>query len=404
MPVLNSIAAMQDDMTAWRRDFHMHPELGFEEFRTSDIVAEKLASWGIEVTRGIAGTGVVGTLRGDGGGTRSIGLRADMDCLPMEEENDFAHRSRNPGRMHACGHDGHTTMLLGTARYLAETRNFDGTVHFIFQPAEEGLGGGRKMVQEGLFERFPCDEVYGIHNWPLLPAGQIAVRPGPIMAAADQFDLVVTGNGAHGAMPHLGVDPVHIGAQIVVALQGLVSRATDPLDSAVLSVTKFHAGSAYNVIPGEARLAGTVRTFRPETRDRLEQGIGTVARAIATSMGGTAELEYRRGYPATINHAHETERAASVAAEVFGAENVVRDADPTMGAEDFSYMLNARPGAYVWLGQSGGPSGCMVHNPRYDFNDAVLPLGASFFATLVERLMPRGPGGRAVLASGAGLT
>ena len=389
MPVINSIAALKDEMTEWRRDFHAHPELGFEEVRTSAIVAEKLASWGIEVTRGIAGTGVVGTLRGQGASGRAIGLRADMDCLPIEEENDLPYRSRHSGRMHACGHDGHTTMLLGAARYLAETRNFSGTVHFIFQPAEEALGGGLKMVEEGLFDRFPCDQVYGLHNWPLLPAGKIAARPGPIMAASDKILIEIRGKGGHGAMPHLSIDPVFVAAQIVTALQGLVARFTDPLDSAVVSVTTFNAGTAFNVIPETARLTGTVRTLREATRDRLERQIGEVARAIAASFGAEADYEYRRGYPVTVNHEAETRLAAEVAARVVGAENVVPDAPPTMGAEDFSFMLNERPGCYIWLGQGGGPSKSMVHNPTYDFNDEVLPVGASWFATLVETLLPR---------------
>src|SRR5690606_3935873 len=319
MPVINSIAAAEDEMTGWRRDFHMHPELGFEEFRTSEIAANLVEGWGIEVTRGIAGTGVVGTLRGSAPGERSIGLRADMDCLPMEEDTGLPYASRTPGKMHACGHDGHTAMLLGAAKYLAETRNFAGTVHFIFQPAEEGKGGGRRMVKEGLFERFPCDEVYGMHNWPLLPAGRIAVRPGPIMAAADQFDVEIRGKGAHGAMPHLGIDPVFIAAQVISALQGLVSRTVDPLDSAVLSVTRMEGGQAHNVIPATAKLSGTVRTYRPETQDMIEKGIEAIATGIAGAFGATAVSNYRRGYPATVNPAREAGIAAEISAMVVGA-------------------------------------------------------------------------------------
>ena len=389
MPVINSIAALEDEMTEWRRDFHAHPEMGFEEFRTSQIVAEKLASWGIEVTRGLAGTGVVGTLRGQGNSGKSIGFRADMDCLPMDEANDLPHKSQNPGRMHACGHDGHTAILLGAAKYLAETRNFSGTVHFIFQPAEEGLGGGKAMVKEGLFDRFPCDQIFGLHNWPLLPAGKIAARSGPVMAAADRFEIVLKGKGGHGAMPHLSVDPIFIGAQITTALQGLVSRFTDPLDSAVISVTKFIAGTAFNIIPETATFGGTVRTLKDTTRDRIERQIGDVAHAIAASFGAEAMVDYRRGYPVTVNHDGPSKLAADVAAKVVGAENVVSDAPPTMGAEDFSFMLNERPGCYIWLGQGGGPSKSMVHNPGYDFNDAVLPVGASWFASLAEELLPR---------------
>ena len=389
MPVINSIAALKDEMTEWRRDLHAHPELGFEEFRTSQIVAEKLESWGIEVTRGVAGTGVIGTLRGQGDSDKALGFRADMDCLPMQEENDIPHKSQHPGRMHACGHDGHTTMLLGAAKYLAETRNFSGTVHFIFQPAEEGLGGGKRMVEEGLFDRFPCDQVFGLHNWPLLPAGKVAARSGPIMAAADRFEITLKGKGGHGALPHLSVDPVFVGAQIVTALQGLVSRFTDPLDSAVVSVTKFIAGTAFNIIPETATLGGTVRTLREATRERLERQIADVAEGIAASFGAEAAVEYRRGYPVTVNHAEESKLAAEIAAKVVGAENVVADAPPTMGAEDFSFMLNERPGCYIWLGQGGGPSKSMVHNPTYDFNDEVLPIGASWFAGLAETLLPR---------------
>jgi len=389
MPVINSIAAAEDEMTAWRRDFHMHPELGFEEFRTSEIVAQLLESWGIEVTRGVAGTGVVGTLRGSGPGERSIGLRADMDCLPMDEQTGLPYASQTPGKMHACGHDGHTSMLLGAAKYLAETRNFAGTVHFIFQPAEEGRGGGREMVKEGLFDRFPCDEVYGMHNWPLLPAGSIGVRPGPIMAAADQFDVEIRGKGAHGAMPHLGIDPVFIAAQVITALQGLVSRAVDPLDSAVLSVTRMEGGMAHNVIPATAKLSGTVRTYRPETQDMIENGIAAIATGIASGFGATAVATYRRGYPATVNPEKETGIAAQIAARIVGEENVVHDAPPVMGAEDFSFMLNERPGCYIWLGQSRGSDDPMVHHPKYDFNDSVLPLGASWFATMVESRLQR---------------
>ncbi len=390
MPIINRISAFHDERTAWRRDLHAHPETAFEEHRTADQVATKLAEFGIEVHRGLAGTGVVGTLRA-GQGRRAIGLRADMDALHIHEKNGFDHASKNVGRMHACGHDGHTTMLLGAAKYLAETRNFSGTVHFIYKPGEEGYAGGRKMIEEGLFERFPCDEVYGLHNWPLLPAGKVAVRPGPIMAAADQFDLEIVGRGGHGAMPHLSVDPIAVGAQIVTAWQNLVSRFTSPIESAVLSVTKFIAGTAYNVIPERALLGGTVRTFNAKVQDRIEAGMGEVARGVAAGFGATANFHYRRGYPATINHERESALAADAAAAVLGPDNVIHDAQATMGAEDFSYMLNKRPGAYLWLGQGGGASMAMVHNPQYDFTDEVLPVGASWFSTLFEQRLPRQP-------------
>ena len=385
MKLTPRIQAFHDDMTAWRRDLHRHPELGFEEVRTSGIVAEKLASWGIEVHRGIATTGVVGVLDGKLGPGPSIGLRADMDALPMEEENDFEHRSTIAGKFHGCGHDGHTTMLLGAARYLAETRNFAGRVVFIFQPAEEGLAGGRVMVEEGLFERFPVDQVYGMHNWPDVEIGRIAVRSGPIMAASDFLDIEVHGVGAHAAMPNKGIDPILVASHLVTALQSLVSRQTDPVDSAVLSITKVEAGSAYNVIPATATLRGTCRTFRPETRDAMELGIERVAQGVAQAFGAKVQVDFRRNYPPTVNEPGATRIAERIAGAVVGDENVVRDAQPSLGGEDFAFFLEQRPGCYVWLGQGGGPLSCSVHHPRYDFNDEVLPIGASWFATLVEQ-------------------
>jgi len=389
MPIINRIAEFHAEMTAWRQDFHAHPELGFEEHRTSDIVAAKLASWGIEVTRGIATTGLVGTLR-NGNGGRSIGLRADMDCLPMTEQTGLPHASTAPGRMHGCGHDGHTATLLGAAKYLAETRNFDGTVHFIFQPAEEGGGGGRVMIEEGLFDRFPCDQVFGIHNDPTLPLGECSAVIGPILAASDGLTITVRGVGGHAARPHVTIDPVLTGAHILVALQAVVARRTDPLDSAVLSVTQFHAGSANNVIPDIAVLRGTVRTLRPETRDRMEALIAQVAEHTAAAHEATAEVEYVRKYPPTVNHAAETDRAALAAARVLGEARVLRDRPPIMGAEDFSFFLNERPGAFVMMGQAQADKGGVpVHHPRYDFNDALLPFGASYFSTLVEQELAR---------------
>lgn len=389
MPVINSIAAMEEEMTEWRRDFHMHPELAYQETRTAGIVADKLESWGIEVKRGLGKTGVVGVIKGTGEGP-SIGLRADMDALPIDEANETDWKSQNPGVMHACGHDGHTTMLLGAAKYLAETRNFSGTVNVIFQPAEEGYAGAQAMIDDGLFEDFPCEQVYGLHNWPEMPAGKIAAVKGPIMAAADKFDITVTGKGAHGAMPHHGVDPVVITSQIVTALQSLVSRSKNPIETAVVSITMFHSGAAYNVIPDEAKIGGTVRTFNPKVQDRVEEGMKRIATGIAEAMGGACEVDYRRGYPATVNHDRETELAAGVAANVVGAENVVDDVPPTMGAEDFAFMLNKKPGCYLWLGQGGGASSANVHHPQYDFNDKVLPVGASLLARIVEDLQPKG--------------
>ncbi|WP_149539228.1 M20 aminoacylase family protein [Siccirubricoccus phaeus] len=390
MPVLNRIADFTAEMTEWRQDFHRHPELGFQEKRTSDIVAAKLAGWGIEVHRGLATTGLVGVLR-NGESGRSIGLRADMDCLPMEEQNGFAHRSTIPGRMHGCGHDGHTATLLGAAKYLAETRNFDGTVVFIFQPAEEGGGGARVMVEEGLFARFPCDSVYGIHNDPSLPLGEAAAVPGVILAASDRVEITVRGVGGHAARPHVTVDPVLVGAQIVVALQAVVARRTDPLDSAVISMTNFHAGSAVNVIPESAVLKGSIRTLQSATRDLMEKLITQVAQSTAAAHEAVAEVKYVRNYPPTVNHAAETARAALAAGKVLGESRVLRQRPPVMGAEDFSYMLLERPGAFVKIGQRGAEKGGVpVHHPLYDFNDDALPIGASFFATLVEQELPRG--------------
>jgi amidohydrolase len=379
------------ELTALRRDLHAHPELAFQEQRTADVVASKLAAWGIDVHRGLAGTGVVGTIRGRSVASgRAVGLRADMDCLPMQETSQVAHRSRVDGRMHACGHDGHTTMLLGAARYLAETRRFDGTVHLIFQPAEEGGGGGRVMLEQGLFERFPVDEVYAIHNWPSLPPGRIAVRPGAMMAATDEIQLTVRGQGGHGAMPHLAVDPVVVSAHIITALQTIASRNVSPVDAVVVSVCSMQTSQvgAFNVIPDHVRMVGTVRTFRPETRDLAERRLREIVGSVAQALGATCELQYVRGYPATVNTPREAEFAARVGERIFGAGNVQRDADPTMGGEDFSYLLQARPGAYVWLGQGGGPSGCFLHNPGYDFNDDVIPLGAGYLAALAEESLP----------------
>lgn len=388
MPVLNRIAAALPELAEWRRDLHAHPELGFEEHRTSQIVAEKLESWGISVTRNIAGTGLVGTLTA-GTSSRAIGIRADMDALPMDEENDFAHRSQNPGRMHACGHDGHTTMLLAAARYLAETRRFDGTVHFIFQPAEEGGGGGRVMVEEGLFERFPCDMVFGLHNDGTLPVGTMTAVAGSVSASSDTFTITITGKGGHAAGPHRSIDPVVIGSQIVLGLQTLVSRRTNPLDSAVISVTQFHAGSANNVIPNEAVLKGTVRTLKPETQDELQKLMGTLIEATAQAHGASAALVYKRGYPPVVNAESATERAALAAAKIVGQEHVIRARPPGMGGEDFSYMAQKVPGCFVRVGQvNPGETRFPAHHPRYEFNDDIIPYGASLWATLVEQELP----------------
>jgi hippurate hydrolase len=389
MPVVNRIADFAAELTAWRHDIHRHPELGLQEHRTSDLVAAKLESWGIEVTRGLAGTGLVGTLR-NGTSGRSIGLRADMDALEMDEANDFPHRSVNKGAMHACGHDGHTTMLLGAAKYLAETRNFDGTVHFIFQPAEEGLGGGRIMVEEGLFDRFPCDAVYGAHNDTYLPVGTMVAVAGSVSAASDRFWIRIRGKGGHAARPHRSIDPVVVGSHVVLALQSIVSRRVDPQEAAVLSITQFHAGSTGNVIAEEAVLNGTVRTLRPEVQDEVEALMHSVATTTAAAHGAEAVVEYERGYPPVVNAEGPTERAAIAASRVLGEGKVIRERRPGMGGEDISYMAQRVPGCFVRIGQADGDVGSTpVHNPRYDFNDAILPIGASFWSTLVEQELPR---------------
>jgi amidohydrolase len=388
MKIEPRIAAFHDDLTAWRRDIHAHPELGFEETRTSALVAEKLRSFGCEVVTGIAKTGVVGTIR-VGNSPRAIGLRADMDCLPMDELNTFEHRSKHKGRMHACGHDGHTTMLLGAAKYLAETRNFEGAVHFFFQPAEEGGGGGKVMVDEGLFEKFPCEAVFGMHNRPSIGAGKFALRAGPQMAAAGMFDITITGKGAHGARPESGIDPVVVGGHIITALQSIVARNVSPHDTAVISVTQMHAGDAYNVIPESAVLRGTIRAFKMEVMELMKARIEAISRGIAEGLGARAEPKVRFSYPPLVNNPDEARFAADIAASIVGEENVDRNGPMVMASEDFSYMLNACPGAFVFIGQGGVEGGCEVHNPSYDFNDQILPLGATFFARLVEtRLKP----------------
>ena len=388
MPIINRIAGMHDDLTRWRRDIHAHPELGFEEQRTSDLVAAKLVEFGCEVYRGIGKTGVVGRLR-VGNSLRSVGLRADMDALPIQETNDFDHRSRYDGRMHACGHDGHTTMLLGAARYLAETRNFDGTVNFIFQPAEEGLGGAAAMVDERMFDRFPCDAIFGMHNTPGLAVGKFTIRTGPMMAGGGFFDITVLGRGAHGARPESGVDPVIAASHIAAALQTIVSRNVRPIDTAVVSVTRFHAGDAYNVIPERAVIGGTVRAFENDTFTLIEQNMKRIATGVAGGFGASAEVDFRSLFPPLVNDAREAAFIAETAAEVVGGDNVERNGQLVMASEDFSYMLNRRPGAYIRIGNGDAPGTCQVHNPGYDFNDAALPIGASLFARVVERKLAR---------------
>lgn len=385
MPVINRISAFHNDMIEWRRHIHAHPETAFEEVKTSAFVAEKLASFGLEVTTGLAKTGVVGTIKnGDG---PSIGLRADMDALDVTEANSFAHKSCHDGKMHACGHDGHTTMLLGAARYLAETKKFKGTVYFIFQPAEENEGGGRVMVEEGLFDQFPVDSVYGLHNWPGLPVGEAAVGTGPMMAACDMFEITVKGKGAHAAMPHLGVDPLLIASKIVSAIQTIASRTVNPLDAVVVSVTQIHGGDTWNVIPEKAVIRGTARSFRAEVQDRIEPSLQRIVDGICQAHGATATLHYDRRYPATINNEREAGIAAAVAADVLGEDKVDLKPTPSMGSEDFAFLLQEKPGCYIWLGNGPGEGGCTLHNPNYDFNDDILVYGASYWSRLVETVL-----------------
>ena len=385
MPIVNRIADLHGEITAWRHDLHAHPELLYDVHRTAATVAEKLKAFGCdEVVTGIGRTGVVGLIRGNkggGDGHKVIGLRADMDALPIEEANDVPYKSTVPGKMHACGHDGHTAMLLGAARYLAETRNFAGTAVVIFQPAEEGGGGGRAMVQDGLMERFGVEQVYGMHNFPGLPVGEFAIRPGPIMAAADRLTIEIEGKGGHAARPHLSIDTVLVGAQIINQIQSIVSRNVDPLQSAVVSICMFHAGSTDNVIPQTALLKGTARSLDPKVRDLLEARIHAVVEGTAALYGATAKLTYKRDYPVLRNHERETSFAASVAADVVGGPHVNTAMVPVMGAEDFSFMLEERPGAFIFVGN--GPS-AGLHHPAYNFNDEVIPIGTSYWVKLVE--------------------
>jgi hippurate hydrolase len=390
MPIVNRIAEFHPEITAWRRDLHAHPELLFDVHRTAASVADKLKTFGCdEVVPGIGRTGVVGVIKGrkgaDGGRVRVIGLRADMDALPIEEAVDRPYKSTIAGKMHACGHDGHTAMLLGAAKYLAETRNFAGTAVVIFQPAEEGGGGGKEMVADGLMERFGIEEVYGMHNYPGLPVGQFAMRVGPIMAAADHLVIEIEGRGGHAARPHLTIDPILVGAQMINQLQSIVSRNVDPLESGVVSICMFQAGSTDNVIPQKALLRGTCRSLTNEVQDLLERRVGEVVEGVARLHGAKAKLTYNRGYPVTRNHPAQTAFAASVAGEVVGPDRVDEDVVPVMGAEDFSFMLNARPGAFIFVG-NGDSAG--LHHPEYDFNDDAIPIGASYWVRLVERAMP----------------
>jgi hippurate hydrolase len=388
---LAAIQLFHKELMAVRRDLHANPELGFEEVRTSGIVAGALTALGVEVHRGIGKTGVVGVIKGqrtDSG--KMIGLRADMDALPMSEDSTAQYCSKVPGMMHACGHDGHTTILLGAAKYLMQNRNFNGTAVLIFQPAEEGLGGAKAMVEDGLFERFPCDAIYALHNWPALPAGVIGINPGPMMAASDKFEITIQGHGGHGAHPYQTIDPIVVAANMVTALHTIVSRNVHPLEAAVLSFGHIHAGSASaaSVIPGQAKLVGTVRTFSDEVQKVVETRMRALIASISEGYGAKAEFNYMRNYPATINTSACAHFVADVATDLFGAERVVRDLTPSMGSEDFSFMLKKVPGAYFRLGQGGAEDGRFLHNPKFDFNDDVIPVGSATFAALVERSMP----------------
>jgi amidohydrolase len=397
MTVIDSIAQHASALAAVRRDIHAHPELCFQEVRTADLVAAKLTDWGIPVHRGLGTTGVVGIVHGRGGGIcgRAVGLRADMDALPMTELNTFAHASQHPGKMHACGHDGHVAMLLAAAQHLAQHRDFDGTAYLIFQPAEEGGGGAREMIKDGLFDLFPMDAVYGMHNWPGLPVGTFAVSPGPVMASSNEFHITIRGKGSHAALPHNGIDPVPVACQMVQAFQTIITRNKKPVDAGVISVTMIHTGEATNVVPDSCVMQGTVRTFSLQVLDMIEQRMRDIATHTCAAFGATCEFRFKRNYPPTINHPEQAALARRVMEELVGTPQVLAQ-EPTMGAEDFSFMLQAKPGAYVFIangdgahragyeggGHDVGP--CMLHNPHYDFNDALIPLGASFWVKLVQ--------------------
>lgn len=395
MRLVEPILAFQNELEQIRRDIHAHPELCYEEHRTADAIAARLTEWGIPIVHGLGVTGVVGIIK-NGNAERAIGLRADMDALPMQELNTFDHASRHPGKMHACGHDGHTAMLLGAAHYLSRHRNFDGTVYLIFQPAEEGGAGARRMIEDGLFERFPMDAVYGMHNWPGLPAGSFGVIPGPMMASSNEFRVVVKGKGAHAAQPHRGIDPVMVAVQIAQSWQTIISREKNPLETAVLSITQIHAGSATNVIPDEAVLIGTVRTFSTEVLDLIERRMEEIANGVAGGFNASVDFGFKRNYPPLINHPEQTAFAVEAMRAVVGEQNVNTAVEPTMGAEDFAFMLQAKPGCYVFIGNGDGEhragghglGPCQLHNGSYDFNDQLLPIGASFWARLVEMRLP----------------
>ena len=389
------IESALDELVKIRHDIHAHPELGYEEVRTADLIANKLTQWGIPFHRGLGITGIVATLQ-SGDSPRSIGLRADMDALPMQEKNDFPHKSKNAGKMHGCGHDGHVTMLLGAARHLSQNRNFNGTVNFIFQPAEEGNGAGaRAMIQDGLFDKFPCDSVYGLHNWPGLRQGSFALRPGPLLASNNDFRITVNGKGSHAALPHLGNDPLFAATQIVSALQSVITRNKKPIDTAVLSVTQFHGGTVSNFVPDSVWNSGTVRTFSNDVLDLVESRMAQIAKSVEWAFDCTVDFEFSINYPATVNSPAETATALKIMCDLVGSKNVDGDIEPTMGAEDFAFMLQEKPGCYALLGNGDGDhraaghglGPCMLHNPSYDFNDAILNTGVSYWVNLVEHCL-----------------
>jgi amidohydrolase len=397
MRLLPEIVASAATIQAIRRDIHAHPELRFEEIRTAELVAETLTRWGVPIVRGLGKTGVVGRIDGEAGPGKMIGLRADMDALPLQEKNGFAHASQHPGKMHACGHDGHTAILLGAAHYFSSHRNFAGSIIFIFQPAEEGGSGAREMMKDGLFKQFPCDAVFSLHNWPGLAEGHFGVTPGPMMASSNEFKITIHGKGGHAALPHNGVDPVLAGAHVVTALQSIITRNKRPVDAAVLSVTQFHAGETSNVIPDSALIGGTVRTFTNEVLDLIEQRLKEVTKHVASGFDCQADVVFTRNYPPIINHEYETQFAIGVMQDLVGADKVNPRVDPTMGAEDFAFMLQEKPGCYVFLGNGDGDhrstghgmGPCHLHNPSYDFNDALIPIGVNYWVALAEKFLAK---------------
>ncbi len=398
MKLIDPILQFHEELKQIRRAIHAHPELSYEEVQTADLVERKLTEWGIPVLRGMGKTGVVGIIR-NGSSERAVGLRADMDALPLLEHNTFAHKSRNEGKMHACGHDGHTAMLLGAAHYLSRQRNFDGTVYVIFQPAEEGGGGAKAMMDDGLFERCPMEAVFGMHNWPNMKAGTMGVVAGPMMASSNEFELTIRGKGSHAAQPHLSIDPIMVAVQIAQSWQTIVSRNTSPIDSSVLSITQIHSGSATNIVPDSASMIGTVRTFTIPVLDMVERRMREIAEHTAAAFGASVSFNFRRNYPPLINHHPETEFAVGVMKDVVGADGVLAGVEPTMGSEDFAFMLLEKPGCYVFIGNGDGThreSGhglgpCNLHNPSYDFNDDLLPIGASYWVRLAEQFLGRPP-------------